>query len=336
MAKNEKIMMNNKDDVIEALELFDELNLVLYFSKFLPNVVFISPAFLLNKVSEIIVQSFDCDDPNTGISSEERQRFRTTGIFEQSMLKKVKSLQQGLNDTFSQDDLFELMQQLCIVADIADNQKFFIPCVLALEHDHVNSQFLESIIDHMYTANVEPLRISFPDEYSPRGLFCASVAFLAKLPNWAIESSFCNLTRKRNLVEFMIFESSQHEQKALSVVPLGNVVIVDRMSHIEVYSTCDRKFLCDIRRNINKALWYAATECLGYSPHNMQVSIGFSCHIDCGQPKPHGTAVQDKDDTNWWMRCLKNLSKRAVKLNESQLPWFNTPVSDVLQGKLIL
>jgi GTPase SAR1 family protein len=335
MAKKENIMMNEKDDVIEALELFDELNLVLYFSKFLPNVVFISPAFLLNKVSEIIVQSFNCDAPNTGISSEDRIQFRTTGIFERSMMQKVKSLQQGLNDTFSQDHLFELLKQLCIVADIADNQRLFIPCVLALEDDDVNSQFLQLIIDHMRSAKVEPLTISFPDGYSPRGLFCASIAFLAKLPNWSIESHSSTLRRRRNLIEFEVSECTQHGQNALSVVPLGTVVIVDRMSHIEVYSTCDRKFLCDIRRNINKALWYAATKCLAYSPTSMKVGVGFSCAIDCGYPETHGTAVQDKDDPNWSMKCLKNSRKRAVKLNDRQLAWFTTPASDVMSGKLV-
>ena len=334
MAKKENIMMNEQDDVIEALELFDELNLVLYFSKFLPNLVFIAPAFLLNKVSNIIVQSFDCDAPNTGISSEERIQFRTTGIFERSMMQKVESLQQGLNDTFSQDDLFELLKQLCIVADIAGNQRFFIPCVLALEHNDVNSQFLQLIIDHMHAANIDPLMISFPDGYSPRGLFCASIAFLAKLPNWAIESTSSTLTHRRNLIEFEVSECIQQGQKALSVVPLGNVVIVDRTSHIEVYSTCDRKFLCDIRRNINEALWYAAAKCLSYSPTKMKVSIGFSCDIDCGKEKPHGTAVQDDDDQNWSMKCSKNLRKRAVKLNTKQLPWFTTSASNV--GKLII
>ena len=334
LAKKEKIMMNERDDVIEALELFDELNLVLYFSKFLPNVVFITPAFLLNKVSEIIVQSFDCDAPNTGISSEERIQFRTTGIFKRSMMQKVQSLQQGLNNTFSQNDLFELLKQLCIIAEITSNQRFFIPCVLALERSDVNSQILQSIIDIMHAAEIDPLMISFPDGYSPRGLFCASIAYLAKLPNWAIESTSNTLIRRRNLVEFEISECTQHGQNALATVLLGNVVIVDMMSHIEVYSNCDRKFLCDIRRNINEALWYAATKCLAYSPSNMKVSIGFSCNIDCGKPKPHGTAVQDKDDPNWWMKCLKNSSKRAVKLNNKQLPWFTTSASDV--GKLII
>ena len=334
LAKKEKIMMNERDDVIEALELFDELNLILYFSKFLPNLVFIAPAFLLNKVSNIIVQSFDCDAPNTGISSEERIQFRTTGIFERSMMQKVKSLQQGLNDTFSQDDLFELLKQLCIVADIAGNQRFFIPCVLALERNDVNSQFLQLIIDHMHAANIDPLMISFPDGYSPRGLFCASIAFLAKLPNWAIESTSSTLTHRRNLIEFEVSECIEQGQKALSVVPLGNVVIVDRTSHIEIYSTCDRKFLCDIRRNINEALWYAAAKCLSYSPTKMKVSIGFSCDIDCGKEKPHGTAVLDDDDQNWSMKCSKNFRKRAVKLNSKQLPWFTTSASDV--GKLII
>lgn len=314
LAEKEDIMMDD-EDVEKALELFDELNLVLYFPKILPSTVFISPSFLFNKVSEIIVQSFDCASEDSRITALERNNYRKTGILDKEMLARVKSFQQDFGTGFTQDDLFELLTELCIVAKL-DTRRFFVPCVLALEKDDENSKFLQRTILHMHTAGIEPLVISFSDDYSPRGLFCASVAFLAKLPHW--ETDNCSCMPKRNLIGFQVREWNR------DMTPLGNVVIVDRLSRFEIYTTCNKKGLCDIRRTISKALWYAAAKCLAYSPENIDISTGFLCEIDCDKPKPHGTKVLDKDDPHWSMKCIKNRSKRAVKLSDKQLPWFST------------
>ena len=313
LAEKEDIMMDD-EDVGKALELFDELNLVLYFPKIVPYVVFISPSFLFNKVSEIIVQSFDCASQDSGVTAQERYDYRKTGILDREVLARVESFQQDFGSGFTQDDLFELLTELCIVAKIGAS-RFFVPCVLALEEDDENSKFLRRTSFRMHTAGIEPLVISFSDDYSPRGLFCASVAFLAKLPHWEIDRDSGML--KRNLIGFQVHEWNRDSTS------LGNVVIVDRLSRFEIYTTCDKKHLCDIRRTISKALWYAAAKCLAYSPENIDISTGFLCEIDCEKPKPHGTRVLDKDDPQWSMKCIKNRSKRAVKLNDKQLPWFS-------------
>ena len=311
LAMKEDIMMNN-EDVEKALELFDELNLILYFPKILPDIVFISPSFLYDKVSQIIVQSFDCASEDSGITAQERYDYRKTGILKKGVLAKVKSFQHDFDSGFTQDDLFNLLKELCIFAKI-DANRFFVPCVLSLEQDDMN---IWRTLSRIRATDFEPLIISFSDDYSPRGLFCASVAYLAELPHWDINSDSCML--KRNLIEFQVHEWTRE------ATPLGNVIIVDRLSRFEIYSTCDRKYLCDIRRTVSKALWYAAAKCLAYSPENIDISTGFLCEIDCGKPKPHGTAVLDKDDPQWSMKCIKNRSKRAVTLNAKQRPWFST------------
>ena len=273
------------------------------------------PLELITIVSEIIVQSFDCVSEDSGVTAQERYDYCKTGILEKGVLDRVKSFQQDFGNGFTQDDLFELLTELCIVAKI-DPSHFFVPCVLALEQDDANSKFLRRTIFRMHTAGIEPLVISFSDDYSPGGLFCASVAFLAKLPHWEIDSDSGML--RRNLIGFQVHEWNRE------LTSLGNVVIVDRLSRFEIYSTCDRKHLCDIRRTISKAIWYAAAKCLAYSPENIDISTGFLCEIDCEKPKPHGTRVLDKDDPQWSMKCTKNQSKRAVKLSDKQLPWFST------------
>ena len=321
LARDEDLMMD-EEDVRKALERFDELNLVLYFKEILREIVFILPSFLINKVSEMIVQSFDCESDGSVMTREARLQFRKTGIFESSMMMEIESIQKGFNSDFTQQKFFILLEKLCIIAKLP-NERFFLPSALALEKEDAYSEFLRRTIQDMKINNVEPLIISFADGYSPRGLFCASVARLANHPNWEIESDDVSLIRRRNLVEFEIYEND----KTL----LGKVMIVDRISKMEVYSTCNHQHLREIRCTIKESLMHTATQCLNYSPENIGISIGFSCEIDCGKEKPHGTNIleptQSKTDQQYKMKCVKNLSKQAVSLNEKQMPWFSVLTS---------
>ena len=323
IARREDIMMD-KEDVDEALLLFDELNLILYFPHVLRDTVFCSPEFLYNKVSEIIAQSFDCDDPRSSLTRWERSEFRKTGIFTKSLLERVKSIQEGFDQVvFKIDNLLYLLVKLCIIAPVGPD-RYFIPCVLALQRREHNSILLMQICYHMVELGVEPLLITFPEGYSPRGLFCASVAHLAKLSNWIVESPTCQLERKRNLIEFELRELVRSEREVQRAAPLGRVVITDMVSHIQVYSTCEKEHLCDIRRAIYGALWYAAT-CLSYSPTDVEVNVGFTCTVDCGISEKHGTAVSFNSKTQRRSsKCVKNSSKRAKPLTAEQEAWFTS------------
>ena len=320
IAKKENIMMDEKD-VDEALLLFDELNLILYFPEALHDVVFCLPKFLYNKISEIIVQSFDCLVPQSGLTRQERKEFRETGIFPKCMLEKVKTLAEGFDEaTFKIDNLLVLLEKLCIIARVGPD-RFLIPCVLALQRREHDSKFLDEMESYMVELGVKPLLITFLEGYSPRGLFCASVAHLAKLPNWIVESPSCQLERKRNLIEFELRELVQSEREVQRAAPLGRVVITDMVSHIQVYSTCEKEHLCDIRQAIYGALCYAAN-CLSYS---LTVNVGFTCTVDCGVSEKHGTAVTFNSKTQRWSsRCVKNSTKRAKPLTAEQEVWFTS------------
>ena len=114
--------------------------------------------------------------------------FHRTGIFTRDLLERIRSLRSGFDEViFRIDDLLYLLKKLCIIAEVGLD-RFFIPCVLAFQRKDQNSQVLKEIYSHMCELGFEPLFISFPDGYSPRGLFCAFVAHLAKLPNWIVES----------------------------------------------------------------------------------------------------------------------------------------------------
>ena len=322
IAKDSDILMN-KEDVDEALVLFDELNLILHFPELLRDVVFCSPEFLYNKVSEIIVQSFDCHGPSVGLSRQERMEFHKTGIFPRGLLESVGSLKSGFDNVFKVDDLLALLKKLCIIAEVSPN-RFFIPCVLALQRREDSSELLLEIRKYMSELGIEPLFISFPNGYSPRGIFCASVAHLAKLSNWIVESPSCKLERKRNLIEFEVCQHVANDSEVQRAAPLGRVVVTDMVSHIQVYSTCEKEHLCDIRRAIYGALWYAAKS-LSYSPRDMEVNVGFACQIDCGFTEEHGTGVLFSQKTRKWSsKCIRNSSKRGRPLTNEQMAWFTS------------
>ena len=323
IARDGDIMMN-ESDVDEALKLFDELNLILYFPEFLHDVVFCSPEFLFNIVSEIIAQSFDCDDPTSDLTRQERVDFHKTGIFTKRLLERVNSIKSRFDDDlFKIDDLLVLLKKLCIIAEVSLG-RFFIPCVLALERKEYNSTWLTEIRSYMEELGVERLLITFPNGYSPRGLFCATVAHLAKLSNWIVESPSCRLERKRNLIEFELRAHMTGDCEVLRAAPLGRVVITDLVSHIQVYSTCDKEHLGDIRREIYGALWHAAKS-LSYSPRDMEVNVGFACQIDCGVEGDHGTAVMFNQKTRKWSsKCIRNSSKRARPPTPPQIVWFTS------------
>ena len=99
---------------------------------------------------------------------------------------------------------------------------------------------------------------------------------------------------------------------------------MDMVSHIEVYSTCEKEHLCDVRRAIYGALWYAA-QSLSYSPIDMEINVGFACRVDCGVTEAHGTAVMFSQKTQKWSsKCIRNSSKRGRQLTPQQMVWFTS------------
>ena len=322
----------SQDQVDEALQFFDELNMILHYSTILPNVVFCKPEFLFNKVSQIIVASFDCRQ-SVDIARSDREKFRKTGIFSIELLNKTHHVFGDLNNIFKREDLLFLLKNLCIIADLGNDQ-YFMPCVLPLEHFDNDLPVYEKYRRIMGGSGIKgPLFISFETEFSPRGLFCASIAYLAKLPSWDINRSHspgdvCRIA-KRNVIEFEFYQQQPvsdltHGQTFLE----GTVLIADRTSHFEVYSTCDAQYCPQIRKEIYLAFWHAA-ESLSYDPKELDITVGFVCEINCEKPKPHGTVVNFRKEGAATEKCLRNRSKRPIPLtSKSKQVWFNKVVPD--------
>lgn len=290
-------------DVDEALKLFYDCNTILYFPKVLPGIIFHKPAFLYGLTTDLIVASFRSEN---SIFNEE---FQKSGVFTIDLLKKIPSLKK-LGKNFKKQDFLDLLKGLFIIAELSPG-RFFMPCVLSVTES--SSEELAHIKECMKTNEVEgPLCISFTHKKSPRGLFCALLVALAGNCRWKLSNDHDGFFRHRNSFEFEL-----HNERDSRV---GEVIIIDKNSHLEIYTTCDRNSCLYIQKAVNEAFG-KAHENLKYSKNDLDY-LGFPCQIlhdsSCDF---HSTKVYPEVGTE---RCPKHRSKQ-IPLTSGRSVWFSSP-----------
>lgn len=293
-------------EVKEALRLFDEFNIMLYFPAILENVVFLKPGYLFGLVTDLIVSSFQCEDCMTS----ERQQFQDTGVFTAAILRQISSL--GLaSGEFTQQLFLRLLKGLFVIAELQAGV-FFMPCVLPLENRMEVTEYRE----FMASEGIDgPFMLSFASKMSPRGLFCALLVALAGRPEWKLPELE---QRYRNLVVFKLWKEANVGISSC----IGGVAIVDKNScRLEVYTTCGKSECPDIRRTVCYALVEACVN-LKYDPKEL-VNFGFPCQ--CGVGELHSTeAYPDRD--MWKERCSNN-RKRRYCLSKERMVWFGNDLN---------
>ena len=303
-------------DIMESLELFNEVGMILYFPSVLEQIVFIKPAFLFEKITNLIVASFQCEDDDD-ILNEKRKFFHTTGIFNNQILKHAQSLQFS-DPNFTKQEFLQLLKGLLIIAELGPGE-YFMPCVLPVEEPTVlteRREFKETITCMQQNKISGPLMISFAHKLSPRGLFCSVVVALLGISCWELQRldrCFCY----RNFAEFDFYESSARKL-------VGTVAIIDKNSHLEVYTTCEEMRFCqDIRHTLNKALIDACSS-MSYSVEDLGVDIGLPCTMTCDVSKVHASSIHHNQEKGKWMeKCSVNHRKRAIPLTPDRAVWFD-------------
>ena len=296
----------SEHDIEEALKLFNDCNIIKYFPNILHNIAFIQPGFLFGKVTDLIVSSFQCENDEM---SEERAYFRNTGIFSTAIVRQVSSLQSG-NENFTLQNFLELLKGLFIIAEL-DHGSYFMPCVLPLEN--LSSELRETQDCMKYNGIDGPFMISFKSKMSPRGLFCALLVALLQNPQWKLSTlQDDQIFRCRNLVEFDV--SGRYS---------GKVTIIDRISRLEIYTTCEKNACLKIRGTVCKGFYEACCK-LHYDSQDR--NFGFPC-TKCDREELHSTEVFQGDANEWKERCSVNQRKRPVPLMKERLVWFNNDSS---------
>lgn len=322
----------NESSVEQALEFLDELNIILYYPEYLPDVVFCEPQFLLQKVTNIIVASFPLAAPDYDLYTGSREKFRAEGIFKNDLLQ-VDEIKEGFNDDFSIEDLLDLLQELLIIAKV-DTDTYFMPCVLPYEKPSNIKP---------YDSNVDPLWIFFMQNHTPRGLFCATIVYLTKrheeddssFYQWTVKPSKPHetlpLERKRNIMEFVLLDKRESGKRKHYDSDVGRVKIVATQSEFEIHTSCSADHLLEIRANIESAL-QEAREKLTYDDREIDYTFGFRCKTKrCSIKDRHVAKVASSNFTN--CKCANGSIR---DLDAKQAIWFPRVEKGHKQGMLII
>ena len=299
-----------------ALVHLDKLNIFLYYPSVLPEVVFCSPCVLLDKVSELVEESYRLKhgpDPYALVEGK-FSKFCNKG---QVTTQLLGGFRKHYTDFFTQDHLLKLFESLLIVAPI-DCDSYFMPSLLdVLTQGEINRPSCGC-----------QLVISFEDACAPLGLFSSLVAFLLsdkiKPNSWVIAES---PKLYRNHITFHL---SGHP---------GSVVLIDSATFFEVYlvlkcegpsivyeNTC-RYVSHNIERGLNEAIKARNFQNVCY-----RKAISCPCEENCNAPHP--ALQRTLSDTRIW-QCTQK-PEVCGELGEHHLMWVKDYTDAETDGKLRL
>jgi len=285
-------------DVQGALMLFNKCNILLYFPKILEKIVFIKPGYLYCKVTELIAASFQCEYEFAITYND----FQNTGIFTDRILDTSGIV---FSENFNQQDFLHLLEGLFIIAKLNPG-RYFMPCVLPLAQS--SNEELEAYRKCMSENDIDgPLIVAFHRKLSPKGLFCSSLVSLGNKPLWKLSNRTGGIFHRRNLVEFELKDADHI---------IGQVLVIDKGSHLEVYTMCEQQRCVQIKQSLLDAL-NKACDNLEYSQKDLYFT-GFPCS-SCSDF--HSTVVFF--DKEWKERCSIDCRKRPVLITSKRKAWFD-------------
>ena len=196
----------NREELIEALRYFDELNLFFTVPPnappgVVPKLVFTSSQVPLNAVSKLVEKRHELLKKLEDKVDENGKKYVIGGIW-LKFIEKAKITLEHLkdpifreiyvrhNNIFTEKTFLRLLRDLLIVAPINDEEYF---CPVLLERVEVD-MFLEK--------NKKTTRVfNFPEGYAPPGVFCCAACHLISKAGWKIEEKE---EVARNQVTFLV------------------------------------------------------------------------------------------------------------------------------------
>ena len=320
VSKSECISIGNalemdKGDVHAALLYYHDLTIYLYFPEVLPNVVFLNPKPLLNKLSLLISISFaDAVDHlkrtlGIRVDVDTHEKLKTRGIFSKKLL--TGSLSQSFSKKFSADDFLNLMEYLLIISPLSSlplkTREYFIPCVLPTTKD------LESLIEP-FIKKVDPLVLIWNKKPLPQSLFPALVVSILSRkssPTFALSPPQADKSQYRNAI-------------CLSCPSLGGaVLLVDSIYLLKIFYSGPCNECYNIRQVIKEGI----------------DAVADKFHYICSLKYPKEQLLCSICKTTEHLCCLNEKKKKVTCCNthitddpdkERQLPWFTSQVEGEL------
>ena len=296
-------------DIQAALNYYHDLTIFLYFPKILPNVVFLHPQPLFNKLSDLISISFPgvidyLEEEGIPIHSYAAYEvLKDKGTFKEDLLTSPNShLSQGFYPEFTPQDFLKLMTSLFIMASLPEKGKYFLPTVLP-----TTTTFTEyKSIPAPFKQYTDPLILSWDMKPLPRGVFPALVV---------------NLLHRNHLPKFQLrrpLRSTPRYRNAITLrTDYGDILLVDGIYWMAIYSTDPLKRCCILREAVHSSILKIISnfQCTG---NFKNLEEYFFCKICSNESPEHFCYLNDDQKT---VTCCDNHTTACI--NEScQLPWF--------------
>ena len=290
------------NDIEAALKYYHDLTIFLYFHKVLPNVVFLHPQPLFDKLSELISISFadavdhleeECD---IDLPPGAHKQLKNEGTFEKRLLESC--LSQGFSAEFSIDDFLKLMEDVFIIGSLPQPGKYFLPSVLP-------TATLSESSKAIFTSNTDPLILTWDMKSLPQGLFPALVVNLLNhksSPQFDLDSSSGNL-QYRNAIH-------------MQCIGLGGaVLLVDAIYWLEIYYSGPSNKCCVIRHSVKEGVKAVVNK----FRYKLTLSIPQEC-FHCTVHKTSDHLCRPNEDQKRVTCC--NNSVLMADINQSrQAPW---------------
>ena len=227
-------------EVEEALHFFINLGKFLYFPEVLPDIVFLHPQPLLDKLSKLISISIPeavdhLEDNEIDLPPGAHEQLKNEGIFDLDLLTDY--LFEGFSPEFSADHFLKLMVSLYIVAPLPQHGKFFIPSALSMTF-HLDSL-------HQNFKYVDPLILSWNMEPIPQGLFLAlsvNLLYRCSAPTFELSHYRYGESRYRNAIRLEC-----NDLKA-------EILLVDSIYWLEIYYSGHSEGCLGIRNAIYEGI----------------------------------------------------------------------------------
>ena len=301
-----------------ALEFFHNLSLIFYYPSILPDVVFVDPQVLLDKVSELVQFTFELQDPNSTTDPPDGwQEFDKFARVTDKFLKDSRFSSHYHEPVFTRKHLTTLLERLLVFARLSPDT-WFMPCVLK----HLKP---EEIRPHC--VSLSPLVVHFPDGGPQHGVCCSLIAHVLSSANrhpcpWSVRLAHNSpACLYRNCVQFQVSDYN------------GFVLLIDRYTYFEVHVRTSRSKLVEVWRHLRCAVFSGLESVsirLGYS--NNKPSPAILCPSHTTANSSHPAYIRDKE---WTCSLDCNEFDSVASLKKELIPcWLEE--SEYKQGLLFL
>ena len=305
----------DKESCENALKFFHRLNTIFYFPKALPNVVFLDPQILLDKLSELVAMRYQMNmkpmQDHSGpvpVRMLEKYHFQFNEFAEVTEELLSEFAEHYHHPLFTSKQLVILFEKLLIFGKLGEG-KWFVPSILPSLKEEEVKKHRES--------KERALLIHFSDGGPQNGLFCSTVSYLLSPDNdscsWEVLKESCKpVCLKRNVISFTVGDFP------------GEVNLIEERAHFELHMYTDK----DREKDLWKLVYEAVFKGLDKAAETHHYSNTAQHAILCPEKHhnhpstPHAATI---DCNGKWM-CTK-CSKWFGQVFTETIPWLNVIVN---------